>query len=67
MDREVTRIAKAWTEFAASTAEPGKEIFITRIEGEALRKASTSTQCYVHHRRMPDLGDDGVCGFFYKL
>jgi hypothetical protein len=47
MDKEVTRIAKAWTEFAASTAEPGEEIFIARIEGEALRKASTSTQLAV--------------------
>jgi hypothetical protein len=23
--------------------------------------------CYVHHRRLPDLGDVGMCGFFYKL
>jgi hypothetical protein len=23
--------------------------------------------CYVHHRHWPDLGDVGVCGFFYKL
>jgi hypothetical protein len=23
--------------------------------------------CYVHHRRLPDLGDVGVCGLFYKL
>jgi hypothetical protein len=47
MDREVARIAKAWTEFAESTAEPGKEIFIARIEGEVLRGASTSTQLAV--------------------
>jgi hypothetical protein len=30
-----------------STAEPGKEIFITRIKGKALRGASTSTQLAV--------------------
>jgi hypothetical protein len=47
MDKEVTRIAKAWTEFAASTAEPGKEIFIARIEGEILNRASTSTELAV--------------------
>jgi hypothetical protein len=23
--------------------------------------------CYVHHRRLPDLGDVGMCGFFYQL
>jgi hypothetical protein len=23
--------------------------------------------CYVHHRHLPDLGDVGMCGFFYKL
>jgi hypothetical protein len=44
MDREVACIAKVWTEFAESTAEPGEEIFIARIKGEALKGASTSTQ-----------------------
>jgi hypothetical protein len=24
-------------------------------------------RCYVHHRRLPDLGDVGMCGFFYKV
>ena len=47
MDKEVTHIAKLWTEFVASTAEDGEEIFITRIEGEALRGMSTSTQMAV--------------------
>jgi hypothetical protein len=47
MDKEVTRIAKAWTEFAVSTAEPGEEIFIARIEGEILNRASTSTELAV--------------------
>ena len=47
MDKEVARIAKLWTEFAASTTEDGKEIFIARIEGEALRGTSTSTQMAV--------------------
>jgi hypothetical protein len=47
MDKEVTRIAKAWTEFAASTAEPSEEIFIARIEGEILNRASTSTELAV--------------------
>jgi hypothetical protein len=47
MDKEVTRIAKAWTEFAASTAEPDEEIFIARIEGETLNRASTSTELAV--------------------
>ena len=47
MDKEVARIAKSWTEFAASTAEDGEEIFIARIEGEALRGTSTSTQMAV--------------------
>jgi transposase InsO family protein len=23
--------------------------------------------CYIHHRHLPDLGDMGLCGFFYKL
>jgi hypothetical protein len=30
-------------------------------------RRQSCTLCNVHHRRMPDLGDDGVCGFFYKL
>jgi hypothetical protein len=47
MDREITRIAKAWTKLAASTAKPGEEIFIARIEGEVLKRASTSTQLAV--------------------
>ena len=53
MDKEVTRIAKAWTEFAASTAEPGEEIFIARIEGEILNRASTSTELAVKVLRPP--------------
>jgi hypothetical protein len=47
MDKEVARIAKVWTELAASTAEPGEEIFIARIEGEILNRASTSTELAV--------------------
>ena len=47
MDKEVASIAKSWTEFAASTAEDGEEIFIARIEGEALRGMSTSMQMAV--------------------
>jgi hypothetical protein len=39
MDREVTHIAKVWTEFAVSTAEPGEEIFIARIEGRGAQKS----------------------------
>jgi hypothetical protein len=34
------------------------------ILGRAKKKKS---ECYVHHRRLPDLGDVGMCGFFYKL
>ena len=47
MDKEVACIAKSWTEFAVSTAEDGKEIFIARIKGEGLRGTSTSTQMAV--------------------
>jgi hypothetical protein len=53
MDKEVTRIAKAWTEFVASTTEPSEEIFIARIEGEILNRASTSTEFAVKQRRKP--------------
>jgi hypothetical protein len=30
-------------------------------------KDSNYDTCYVHHRRLPDLGDMGMCGFFYKV
>jgi hypothetical protein len=36
------------------------------VEHTALLYA-TYVLCYVHHRRLPDLGDVGMCGFFYKL
>jgi hypothetical protein len=35
---------------------------IVGILGEGI-----SPLCYVHHRRLPDLGDVGMCGFFNKV
>jgi hypothetical protein len=34
-------------------------------EGGGAQAKWRGVGCYVHHRRLPDLGDVGVCGLFY--
>jgi hypothetical protein len=43
---------------------------VEQIEGSFWDDGSTlyiGLLCYVHHRRLPDLGDVGMCGFFNKV
>jgi hypothetical protein len=35
--------------------------------GKLIGNIPASANCYVHHRHLPDLGDMGMCGFFYKV
>ena len=44
LDKEVTRICKAWIQRAEDMAEPGEEIFVWKLDSAQTRKASTSTQ-----------------------
>jgi hypothetical protein len=37
------------------------------LGGPPLPEGPPPPGCYVHHRRLPDLGDVGICGFFYKM
>jgi hypothetical protein len=43
---------------------PSKQCVVGQMSAA---KSRGMTYCYVHHRRLPDLGDMGMCGFFYRL
>jgi hypothetical protein len=47
MDEEVQRVKKAWIRRAKSMATPGEEVFVTRVDTEQIRKASTATEMAV--------------------
>ena len=47
IDKEVSKIRNAWTEYAQKMATPGEEIHVTRIKAERIKRSSTSTQMAV--------------------